>query len=59
MGAKSLSRVQLSATPWTVAHQAPLSWDSPSKKTDVGFHTLLQKIFPTRVELTFPALADH
>ena len=24
-GVKSLSRVQLLATPWTVAHQAPLS----------------------------------
>ena len=32
----SLSHVQLFATPWTVAHQAPLSmglWDSPGKNT--------------------------
>ena len=37
-----LSRVRLSATPWTVAHQAPLSIDSPSKNTGVGCHALLQ-----------------
>ena len=30
-----LSRVRLSATPWTVAHQAPLSMDSPGKNTRV------------------------
>ena len=27
MYAESLSHVQLSATPWTVAHQAPLSME--------------------------------
>ena len=32
-----------SATPWTVARQAPLSWDSPGKNTGVGCHA----IFPT------------
>ena len=26
---KSLSRVQLLVIPWTVAHQAPPSWDFP------------------------------
>ena len=31
-----------SANPWTVAHQAPLSWDSPGKNTGVGSHALLQ-----------------
>ena len=35
------SRVPLFATPWTVAHQAPL-WDSPGKNTGVGCHFLLQ-----------------
>ena len=30
-----LSRVQVFATPWTVAHQAPLSWDFPGKNTGV------------------------
>ena len=29
------------ATPWTVAQQAPLSWDSPGKNTGVGCHFLL------------------
>ena len=28
---KSLSHVQLFETPWTVAHQAPLSMDSPNR----------------------------
>ena len=35
------SQVQLFATSWTIAHQAPLSWDSPGKNTGVGFHALL------------------
>ena len=37
---KSLSRVRLFVTPWTVAHQAHL-WDSPGKGTGVGCHFLL------------------
>ena len=36
------SRVRLCATPQTAAHQAPPSWDSPSKNTGVGCHLLLQ-----------------
>ena len=35
---KSLSRVWLLATPWTVVHP----WDSPGKNTGVGCHFLLQ-----------------
>ena len=35
-------------TPWTVTHQAPLSWDSPGKNTGVGCHFLLQGTFPTQ-----------
>ena len=35
-------------TPWTIAHQAPLAWDSPSKNTGVGCHFLLQGIFLTQ-----------
>ena len=35
-------------TPWTVAYQAPLSWDSPGKKTGVACHFLLQGIFLTQ-----------
>ena len=38
---QSLSRVRLLATPWTVAYQAPLSWDFPGKSTGVGCHCLL------------------
>ena len=41
---KSLSRVQLSVTPWTAAHQAPLSMDFPGKSTGVGCHCLLRMI---------------
>ena len=29
------------AIPWTIAHQAPLSMDSPGKNTGVGCHSLL------------------
>ena len=43
--AQSLSHVQLSATPWTAALQAPLSIDFPGKNTGVGCHFLLQGIF--------------
>ena len=52
-----LSRVQLFAIPWTLAHQAFCTWDSPGKNigknTGVGCHFLLQRIFPT---LESPAL---
>ena len=44
----TLSYVWLFATPWTVAHQAPLSMGFPSKNTGVGHHFLLQGIFPTQ-----------
>ena len=37
-----------SATPWTVAHQAPPSRVSPGKNTGVGCHVLLQGIFHTQ-----------
>ena len=37
-----------SATPWTVARQAPLSWDFPGKNTGVGCHSL-QGIFPAQL----------
>ena len=35
---KSLSRVRLFTTPWTAAHQAPLSMDFPGKCAGVGCH---------------------
>ena len=37
-----------SATPRTVAHQAPCPWDSPGKNTGVGCHALIQGIFLTQ-----------
>ena len=49
---KSLSRVRLFVTPWTVAYQVPLSMefprDFPGKSTGVICHFLLQGIFPTQ-----------
>ena len=42
---KSLSRVRLFETPWTVAYQAPPSMGF-SNSTGVGCHFLLQGIFP-------------
>ena len=35
--------------PWTVACQAPLSWDFSGKNIGMGCHFLLQGIFPTQV----------
>ena len=43
-----LSRVQLFATPWTVACQAPLSMGILQARTRVGYHALLQRIFQNR-----------
>ena len=37
-----LRHLQLFATPWTVAYQAPLSCDFPSKNTGIGCHFFLQ-----------------
>ena len=45
---KSLSRVWLFATPWTVAHQDPWSVGFSSMNTGVGCYSLLQAIFPTQ-----------
>ena len=45
---KSLSRVQLFATPWTVAYQVLRPWNFLGKNTGVGCHFLLQEIFPTQ-----------
>ena len=43
------SRVRLFATPWTVAHQAPLSMAGiQSKNTGGGCHFLFQGLFPTQ-----------
>ena len=46
MCAKSLSRVWLFVTLWTVVCQVPHLWASPGKNTGVGCLALLQGIFP-------------
>ena len=48
VGALLLSPVWLFVTPWTVAHQAPLSTDSLGKNSGVGCHFLPQGIFLTQ-----------
>ena len=45
---KSLSCVRLLATPWTAAHQAPLSMGFSRQQYWRGRHSLLQGIFPTQ-----------
>ena len=45
---KSLSRVQLFVSPWTVADQALLSMDFPCENTGVGCHFFPQGIFQTQ-----------
>ena len=42
------SHARLFAVLWTIAHQAPLSMDSPGKNTGVGCRSLLQEIFTTQ-----------
>ena len=42
---KSLSRVWLFATPWTILYSP---WNSPGQNTGVGSLSLLQRIFPTQ-----------
>ena len=57
-----LCHIQLFATPWTVAHQVPLSTGFPRQNTGMGCHFLLQGIFPTRRSnlcLLYPALAGE
>ena len=36
------------ATTWTVARQLLCPWDFPGKNAGVGYHVLLQGIFPTQ-----------
>ena len=42
------SYVWLFATLWTVAHQAPLSMEFLGKNTGMGYHALLQGLFPSQ-----------
>ena len=48
MHAQLLQSCPTLCNPWTVAYQAPTSWNSPSKNTEVDCHFLLQGIFPTQ-----------
>ena len=46
---RSVNQSYLTLTPWTIAHQVPLSTGfSLGKNTGVGCHFLLQGIFPTQ-----------
>ena len=45
---KLFSRVQLFATPWTIAYQVPLSMGFSRQEYWSGCHFLLQEIFPTQ-----------
>ena len=47
--AQSLSRVQLSATPWTVARQAPLAVGFSRQEYWDGLHALLQGNLPSQL----------
>ena len=52
--------LQVFATPWTVAHQTPLSVGFPGKNAGEGCHALLQGIFLTQRSnscFTSPAVA--
>ena len=44
----ALSRVRLFATPWAVAHQAPLSMGFPSQEYWSGLPSLLHGVSPTQ-----------
>ena len=44
--------------PWTVARLL-CPWDSPGKNTEVGYHALLQGMFPTQGSLMSPALTGR
>ena len=50
-----LSRVPLCVTPWTVAHQAPLSMGFSSKNTGVGCRFLLGDLADPGIEPASPA----
>ena len=51
---KSLSRVQVFATPWTVACQSPCPWNSPGKKCPGGFKFFLHEVHHFPHHTPFP-----
>ena len=54
-----LGCIWLFATPWTVAHEAPLTMGFFIKNTGVGCHLLLQRIFPTQGSNSYPLHLLH
>ena len=42
------SSVPLFATPWTQPTRLLCPWDFPGMNTGIGYHALLQRIFPTQ-----------
>ena len=58
-GMCALSRVWLFATPWTGAHQAPLSMGFSRQDNWSGCHFLLQRVFPTQGPCPHPLCALH
>ena len=54
-----LSPVQLFATPWTVAHKAPLSMEFSGKTTGVGSHSLLRGSFQSREQTWVSCIAGR
>ena len=46
--AKSLQSCPTLSSPMDCSHQAPLSWDSPGKNTEVGCHAFFQGIILTQ-----------
>ena len=53
------SHVILFVTLWAVAHQAPLSTDSPGKNTGVGCHALLQGSSQSRNRTSVSCIAGR
>ena len=53
------SHVQLFATPWTVACQAPPSMGFSRLSTGVGCHFFLQRIFLTHRAFNFKNIFPH
>ena len=56
---KSLSCVQLFATPWTAAHQAPLSMGFSRQEYRSGFHCLLWKWNRAKAKRVLPREHTH
>ena len=56
---KSLSRVQLLATSWTAAYQAPLSMGFSGKSTGVGCHCLLHEFANEHEKIRYIYIYTH